>query len=343
MSPQRICIFHIGLPKTGTSSIQAFLRRRTVELLRLGIRFPAPGPGVDRSLTLGRIPHEDLLHHFYAVAHAPGPQLIHYDRAVAQSLRDPADSTLLLSHEMQALHGHEARAERFASLRETHDIRFICYLRDPLRWLASFYEQAVSQPNRFRFEPARHFAVRAYLEKGFRGLMAPFRDLGAVELHDFDSMRSGGGVVPHFLQRIGANALVPASRAAPRVNTHAFSPEQLTIMRQLKTQGVEAGLFLRARGLFEAFNATNPRTRSPVVMFAPDLCDAIGRQWQEDRRALGREVAFAEAAAWIEAAPYKDDPAVIEAMMAFLTTAPDAGAAAAIRRAVEADVPLPMG
>lgn len=341
MSPQRICIFHIGLPKTGTSSIQAFLRRRSAELLRLGIRFPAPGPGVDRASTLGRIPHENLLYHFYAVAHAPDVRLIDYDRAIAQSLRDAAGSILLLSHEMQALHGHEARAERFARLRETHDIRFICYLRDPLRWLASFYEQAVSQPNRFRFEPPQHFAVRAYLEKGFRGLIAPFRDLGTVELHDFDCMRAGGGVVPQFLQRVGASALVAASRAAPRVNTHAFSPEQLTIMRQLTTQGVEARLFLRARALFEGFNATTPRTRSPVVMFAPDLREAIGRQWQEDRRALGREVAFAEAAPGIEAAPYRDDPAVIEAMMAFLATAPDAEAAAAIRQAVEADTPLP--
>ncbi|MRX51874.1 hypothetical protein GI374_15890 [Paracoccus sp. S-4012] len=341
MAPRHSCVFHLGLPKTGSSSIQAFLRGRTSELLRHGIRFPAPGPRVSRAVIEERIPHDDLLQTFYKLPRPSSPHLIDYDRAIAQSLRDPPGSTLLLSHEVQSLYGEDARRERFSQLSETHDIRFICYLRCPSRWLASYYEQAVSQPNGFHAPPERHFAVRAYLERGFRGLMAPFRELGELELHDFESVVAGEGIVPHLLHRVGAGALVRAARAASWVNTHAYAPEQLSIMRQLKAGGIEPGLFVRVRQLFDLFNATSRRKRGPIVLFPADLRAAIEAQWQQDREALAGEVTLTAVAPPAESVPYRDDPEVMEAMAAYVATAADTEAAATIRQAVAACTPVP--
>lgn len=334
MTSRHRCIFHVGLPKTGSSSVQAFLRGRVAELLDHGIRFPAPTSEAARKSSEGRIPHSDLIHHFYKLARPATAKFIDYDQVVEQSRRDPPGTLLLLTHEVQALHGHNARQEVFADLATTHDIEFLCYLRNPASWLASFYEQAVSQPNAFIADPARHFATRGYLEKGFRGMMAPFRNMGDVALRDYDALRSGGQLVPEFLRHVGAGAFVQTASAAPRVNAHAYSPEQITIMRYLKTQGTESPLFVRVRNVFDLFNTSFKRQRSPIVLFPAELRAAIERQWLLDREALGSEVTLTGISPAPEPGPYRDDAEMLDALADFSASAQDPEAVAAIQSAV---------
>lgn len=135
-------VLHIGMHKTGSTSLQRFFVRNRILLRALGIHYPK-ATGADGR----RLPkHNDI---FLAVSHemdhdgAPHPTLgpsAARIREVAQHLH-PGRVTLLSA---EGFSGHKPGfAKAFAPLAEVADVRVVCFLRRQDDWIKSFYKQMV--------------------------------------------------------------------------------------------------------------------------------------------------------------------------------------------------------
>lgn len=139
---QRLVI-HIGMHKTGSSSIQRCLSRNRWALRRLGVYYP-PSIGPDGE----RQPKHNAL--FTAISHeadfgAPHPALGPSARMVA-SLADRIEAagapTTILSAE--GFSGERpVFAQALAPLADRFDCTVVAFLRRPDDWVESFYKQMV--------------------------------------------------------------------------------------------------------------------------------------------------------------------------------------------------------
>ena len=130
--PVKSIVIHAGLPKTGTSAVQAFFITHTEKLARAGIFYPEHR--VDKNgISAGNAG---------ALLERSGPLFVASAREIARTLEDFEASgchTLLLSSE--------------AFLPELPEIaellppraRFVLYVRDPLAFLESDYNQRVKR------------------------------------------------------------------------------------------------------------------------------------------------------------------------------------------------------
>jgi hypothetical protein len=135
-------ILHIGMHKTGSTSLQRFFIRNRIILRALGIHYPkAIGPDGRR------LPKHNNL--FLAISHekdnrgAPHPTLgpsaaqIH---EIGRQLRHHPITVL----SAEGFSGPStAFAKAFAPLRESADLRVVCFLRRQDEWVSSFYKQMV--------------------------------------------------------------------------------------------------------------------------------------------------------------------------------------------------------
>jgi hypothetical protein len=125
-------LLHIGLNKTGTSSIQDFLSMNAVALANEGFCYPKAGRDASAhhllSHTLKALPFtEDAAQH-----------------PLVQALRDeiaPFPRVLLSSEDFHT-HGNRS-VERLGQLLSGHKVRVLLYVREHLSYLASWYQQNV--------------------------------------------------------------------------------------------------------------------------------------------------------------------------------------------------------
>jgi hypothetical protein len=107
---KRICYIHIGPHKTGTTSIQSFLKENRAELLKHGYFVPDSGTRVGAHHPLAR-----------KLCGQPLPQ--HRESAAAKSVRQldktPANAVIVSSEALASLFRHGDCAETFfARIRE---------------------------------------------------------------------------------------------------------------------------------------------------------------------------------------------------------------------------------
>ncbi|NGN92199.1 hypothetical protein G5C66_05530 [Nocardioides sp. KC13] len=134
-------VIHAGLPKTGTSAVQAFFSTNVEKLARAGIHYPQHR--VDRNgISAGNAG---------SLMERSGHLFVASPRAIADTLADFEASgchTLLLSSEafLPELSGIAAEMPPEA--------RFVLYVRDPLAFMESDYNQRVKRlPHFHPFEP----------------------------------------------------------------------------------------------------------------------------------------------------------------------------------------------
>lgn len=134
-------VLHIGMHKTGSSSLQRYLARNRPVLRLFGIDYPvATGP---RGQKLSK--HNDL---FLAISHEkdkrqPHPVLGPSSERIARitSAMKPGRTTILSA---EGFSGESpAFAKVFQPLTETADVRVVCFLRPQDQWVVSFYKQMV--------------------------------------------------------------------------------------------------------------------------------------------------------------------------------------------------------
>lgn len=133
---------HIGLHKTGTSTLQAWLRERSEVLARHGILYPETGRF--RGGTGGA-------HHLLAIPGQPILQLHHrrpqgIDRArwrvLRQEIEDRGLPSTLISSEAFSRMTPETIEQVLVEL-EGFDVQVITFVRHPRSWIPSWYRQKV--------------------------------------------------------------------------------------------------------------------------------------------------------------------------------------------------------
>jgi hypothetical protein len=207
-------LLHIGMHKTGSTSLQRFFVRNRLPLRLLGIDYPEA-----RDATGKRLPkHNDL---FHAISHEKDHGCAHPQLGPSMDLigklahRVESNRTTVISAE--GLSGeHPAFSRAFAPLRGRFDIRVVCFLRRQDDWAQSFYKQMVQSRE---VREARSFAefiaapsTREHLD--YAQLLGWWADaLGDAAIR-VEIYRPGTRVLPAFLKAAGlpkALGLLPFS------------------------------------------------------------------------------------------------------------------------------------
>jgi hypothetical protein len=141
MSEKPRLVLHIGMHKTGSTSLQWFFVLNRPWLRLCGIDYPKARDAKGR----GMAKHNDL---FHAISHEKDFQRAHpvfgpsAERVEALARRLQPGRVLLLSAE--GFSGESpAFAKAFAPLAERAEVRIVCFLRRQDEWVQSFYKQMV--------------------------------------------------------------------------------------------------------------------------------------------------------------------------------------------------------
>ena len=127
-------ILHIGLHKTGTSSLQAYLSSRRQMLLEHGVDFPL----------VGRVPQGSQAHR-HVVAWFRG-QTSEYPPGFGDQVPGgltECETCILSSEDFYFCSGETDRRDRPAL---GSDIDVICYLREPVSHVVSMYKEHLKRP-----------------------------------------------------------------------------------------------------------------------------------------------------------------------------------------------------
>ena len=223
MERRRTIFVHIGTHKTGTTSIQHFLVHNADDLQRGGILVPAAG----RHL-FGHHHVAWELRNDRRLAGGTG-----HVRQLCDELRSSTlDRAVLSSEDFEYLSQYPAALQAFvAALREIgFEPVFIVFFRERAAYLASLAAALANHgvTHTMDWYRERVQADEAILVKddwwfdfNRTRFVARWADLtgGDVVAIDYDACPTNDGVVPTFLEAIGADGtLVEAARSWPRLN-----------------------------------------------------------------------------------------------------------------------------
>ena len=198
--PKRICYIHIGPHKTGTSSIQTFLKENRAELLKYGYFVPASETFVGA--------HHPLVRQLCG---EPLPE--RKERAALRSLRQlretPAEAVIISSEALATLlrDGDTAKAF-FSRIGELNlQPKLVIFPRNQPQWLNSRYTQEAKSC--FVSSPFASYVQSAVVRLNLR--YSPYLEVAdtyGVEViaRPFTAETIATGVVPTFLEAVGMDA-----------------------------------------------------------------------------------------------------------------------------------------
>lgn len=145
--PHKDMLFHIGLPKTGSTSIQAALVTLGDGLTTRGICFPydriAYAEGYPSTGLPTGAPQTDGLPHFFDVPQRRPGTSVDWEAAVEDFLSNDTAHMFVFSHENMALLGDRLKRDRMKILSGRANLHFLAYLRNPVAYLDSYCLQLV--------------------------------------------------------------------------------------------------------------------------------------------------------------------------------------------------------
>lgn len=287
---RKTVLFHAGLPKTGSTSIQHGLVSLADELRTRGIWVP-----YDRALYGSQFPNRaaprgspqsDGFSYFFNVRDLRPDTTVNWADTVAQFLRDDDAKTLVVSHENISQAARRQRKDLFSALAAQADIRFLIYLRQPHSYLNSYCLQLVhglgNPVARADMRP-----VTRYLKGGYAKLLAPFEDFGRVDARNFDDLRKEDRLLPDFFTAIGAGDLGDRVATLNSRNIRAPRLGLACVFMALKsiTPPQANTWFAMRAALFKAGVALEPPMET---LFLPaSLTAKISERWEQDRQILG--------------------------------------------------------
>lgn len=315
-------ILHVGLPKTGTTSIQDCLAGTAAELARDGVLFPIVREDLrsaGRAQGVGVGWHRALS--MYVSQRPGGLAPGEWDAWRAELRRfaeTPALDTLMLSQE--GLFGG-GRRDRIAALLEELPAgarRIVLVLRPADAWLTSLYEQFVRSVVRTEelpgaFPPALHYA-----ERGFEGMIDRLeRHVPGAELQilSFDALVAGDGLIANFAAALELPAwLAERTEAMPRANA-GLPQDMVAFLRAANAARVPMPGFVAIRGALARAARRRTAGKQRGRIFPPDFAARIAERFEADRAYVRQRFGIElKAAAPVEDHfPLAADPAALRA------------------------------
>lgn len=225
-------ILHIGLPKTGTTSLQFWADAQRAALAEAGCCYPVPVSPAD----------------------APKHQeLVTFMRGGPASLLDaffdplPAIQTIFASAEGLSGHLPEALPDRLEAMRarlSAFDVTLVLGVRERAAWLRSYHQQKVCNPP--HSDPELLFATPLTLtdfaqQPRIRDLLdtqtLAARAQAAYGACDVRIMSMEGDWPAALCALLGASELAPSLAAAPRRNI-GLSAVDMELLRQANATGM---------------------------------------------------------------------------------------------------------
>lgn len=265
---------HIGLNKTGTSSLQDFFSMNAEALRsREGLVFPRAG-------------RDKTAHHplskWVKAALAGGGQA---DPALAEALRaelQGADKAVISSEDFhtQGPKGIEYLAQLLAG----HDVRVVLYVREHVSYLASWYQQNVQATHlSCAFDSFCYFTRKPLHKIAEAWGLAVGRDKVTVRLYDRNALK-GGDIVQDFAGIVGLPGDLSAYERKPYESNPSVTGNLLFIKRLLNNFHSKA----EAAGLVDEITALSklrPEFRGAMQVDAPTVSYVTG-MYKGDRQQL---------------------------------------------------------
>lgn len=255
-------IFHIGLPKTGSSAIQAFLARNREILNNHGISYPFI---TEEMASGGRISYGNALHEFLRLAKQDGIATSYRDRAstffagmVENAIEQSEHPTILISGEdLSAL----TMLNHFRELSKIHTVRIIAYVRDPYDIACSSWKQQVKESGMSRSFPEFVKDMGIFPESVSINRLADFVRSGLdVTALSYDSCRSR--LIESFLEAIGVKAsLERLSGFVGQTHNRSLSFEEASLV----VMTYKSGKSDCARHLLASFKKRAVHYEDPVI------------------------------------------------------------------------------
>ena len=316
---------HIGLHKTGTTSIQqTFARYRT--LLRDGFGLIYPSVANNHSVPLFSMFCDDPADYSWnKAAGATGMAAIlerneGFALSLAEDLAGNAHTLLLSGEDLGLLSPAGVRRFQQWLAPHTRQVKILAYVREPVAWATSQAQQQVRHGK--TLEALSHVALVPRFRKRLLPWLATF-GREAIAVHDFDIARHHPeGLVGHFAAQLG---LPPAIHATikPRTVNQSYSAEAIALLSALNAQHPRPNLEHDAASRTERIEAIFARiegqrfTLSPEAIARTRAASAIETEWLAAQFALS----FAQPPIAAERTPLFAAPATLNSLARLLWTA----------------------
>ncbi len=294
-------VLHIGMGKTGTTSIQASLRRHSEVLAEHGVLYPE-SLGNRRHLWLGMAVQpepdrpRDTLEWRRQGYTCPSELRPVMEERLLSELTERGLPTVLFSDE--ALHG--AKDGGIRNLRELMDriarsVRVVSYLRRQDDHLCSRYQQVVRYAGERRRLADKVGATDFSHTYDYHARMVAWRDLmrpDELVVRVFErAALSGGSLHQDFVEATGLG-IRPAELEGPTRNESldAESVEFLRLLNVLWPHGRRPevpGLLPPNR----MFHRLKDHSTGPTLTLPEDRLDEFMARWEESNRAVARDFA----------------------------------------------------
>ena len=282
-------LFHIGLPKTGTTSIQGALVTLSDALRDRGVWVPYDralyGTTFPNLAAPPQAPQADGLPFFCDMRHPPRRKHpMDWAGEIAAFLRTPSARSLVFSHESLSQSGHRLNAPLFRQLGQAGDIRFLGYLRHPLPYLNSYSSQKLWGFGRARPRIVQPH-IRRYVERGFAGQLAPFEAHGVLDLRDYEAARVDDGLIRDVFSWLGAADLIDSAAPFPARNVHPPLLQLWAVLMAMKiSRAPEEPVWTRLRDVLET--VAPPLESAHTGLLHPASIPSILERWEQDRAVL---------------------------------------------------------
>ena len=204
-------VLHIGLRKTGTTSIQKFLHANRELLLEKGILYPKAGLPVKESLYA----HHDLAAELTGIR--PPTVLGSWDQ-LTRELDEFKGKLAFISSELFSV----AIPEKIAELHKRfpgHQLYILLYLRDPEKFIISLYKAQIKGHNEFRY--FRHFIRRKPDLIDYDPLLAKWMDVFGKDnlvVKNYDTLSSHDHLLSNLVDSLGLNDSMAQFRFLDKAN-----------------------------------------------------------------------------------------------------------------------------
>lgn len=258
-------IVHIGLHKTGTTTIQHYLDGHSFHLHQVGVHYPSTGRHPMASKQHGVLARAfDPDNPFQGMFALAGP----IDRdLVTAALRHEVElggqSTIIVSSEEMSRFDDKGVAA-FHQAFDDFDIQPVAFVRNFPDLLSAYYGTLIEYTDHTQ-DPALDILDLDIVPR-FEAWASISSD-GKIQVVDVDASPSGDSV-QDFLHAAALDAgKLPPPNRMPRLN-RSSSPAMTTLIRKFRHQGISNEHLLGLAGQFRELEMQEPQTNLPAALFA---------------------------------------------------------------------------